>query len=426
MTQQLRFDSHAAFHQQVLRVTVAAAAFGLVAYVVRLVLSSTSDAMAVTGAAILAAVLGLAANPWQPGRRLMTGAFALGVGLVGSLCMFGLATAPRAYPWFGVMVFGAAIGLIAGRDLKDVRRFAVPLATALSVALAMWVKGVFEARLLLTDYVPTFIAEPAYAAAFGFLVSIGLLARQVRIERDRVSQAYDQIKGALSGEMADLCERAMTTYRRIVDALRDNGGDSAEPKLVKGVQNLLLKIVSLGRRWQEVERDASRTSASDLTERLSELDRKIAEATDAVARRQYEVARDALQAQLGYLRDISRSRERVLARVHAYLAALERVHLGVVNHQGADTAKFSDELQPILDDLDDMGAEIDIASEAITEASEIVVRARAEAPETAERSIDEAEADTDDPDPAADADTDTDASLDPEAALYRSAHRDGN
>ncbi len=441
MTKQLRFDNHAAFHGQVLRVTVVAAGLGLLGHIASRVMTlSGGGAIEVLKLTLIAALLGLAANPPKGRQWLGVGLMAGALSLIGALALQALATSPPVYPWFGVCVYGLAVGFIAGRDLRDYRRWVLPLATGLSVLLATWVKAVFIARLPLTDYVPSFLAEPIYGAAFGFLVATGLVARQLRFERDKVLAAFERIRGSLSGEILELCERGVATYRRTKEALRDreDQGVSNDPKLTRGVESLMLRIVALGRRWQEVEREANRTSADALTDRLAELEDKIAHAQDPVARRQYEKAKDALGAQLGYLRDISRNRERVTARVHNYLAALERLHLAVLNHQGADAAKFSDELQPLLDEIDDYGVEIDIASEALTEAAEVTSDvgsneerdegqespvALADASDASETPEDDAEASADDADEDAEASKEEAKAetTDPEVALQRGA-----
>jgi hypothetical protein len=135
------------------------------------------------------------------------------------------------------------------------------------------------------------------------------------------------------------------------------------------VERLVLEVFDMGRQWQEVERGAGRTSADELATRIESLDAKIGASTDEVARKQYQLARDALAAQLSYLTDISRNRERVMARAHNYLATLERLHLALWNHRGADAAKLADEVQPILDDIDDQGQEMAFATAAMSEAT---------------------------------------------------------
>jgi predicted nucleic acid-binding Zn-ribbon protein len=390
MSSRLHFGDHRAFHRQVIQLTLAGAALALIGFILSKIsghavfserglfdpggvfTAATSAGQLIWMVAIVAG-LGLAARPPERSKLPMTLALAVGFGLLGALVQRALVASPPVYPWFGMGVWGMAIGALAIRDLRDYRRFSVPLATGLTVVLATWVQQTYMAQLISVEYVPSFVAAPLQGALFGFLVGIGLVTRQLHVEHDHVSREFAQVKGQLSGEMLELAERAMTTYRRINEVLRDreDRGTPPDPKLIKAVTGLLMRVLELGRKWQEVEKEASRTSAEALTHRIDELDTKIDASKDRVARRQYEMARDALQAQLGYLRDISQNRERVLARVHNYLAALERLHLGVLNHKGADAAKFDANLGPMIDEIANIGQEMDVVAEALREVTDL-------------------------------------------------------
>lgn len=390
MANRLHFGDHGAFHRQVLRMTLAGAALGLLGFLLAKIsghamfsqrglftpdglFAADTNAVQVVWMMLIVATLGLVARPPAKTTALTAGLLAAGLGLVGALVHRALVASPPVYPWFGVGLWGMAVGVLAGRDLRDYRRFSLPLATGLTVLLATWVQLTYMAQLLSIEYVPSFVAAPLQGALFGFLAGIGLVARQIHFEHDRVAQEFAAVKEQLSGEMLDLAQRSLETYRRINEVLRDrkDRGTPPDPKLISAVDDLVLRILDLGRKWHEVEKEASRTSAGALVERIGELQGKIDKSQDKVARRQYEMARDALQAQLGYLRDISRSRERVVARVHNYLAALERLHLAVLNHRGADTAKFSAGLSPLIDEISNIGQEMDFASEAISEVAEV-------------------------------------------------------
>jgi hypothetical protein len=371
MSNPIRFQDHTAFHVQVLRVTLAAAAVSTVFYVVGLLVALNSRFSEVFLSSCVVAVLGIAANPPRREKAVAVGLVALGVGLLATLARLALSGSPGGYPWFGVGVSGLAVGILAGRDLQDFRRYVLPLGTAVTMALGTWVTGAFRDGVNFAAYVPPAVAEPMYGALFGFLVSIGLIVRQITVERDLVADTYDKVRPTLTGEMRDLSDRAVALYGRIKQVLRDRREKGAQTDaLGQVVRSLVLKVVHLGPRWNEVEREVGRTNPGDLAARIEGLERKIAETADDVARKQYRMAREALGGQLRYLQDIGTSRERVIARVHNYLATLERLHLAVLNHRGADAAKFSDEIQPILEEIDGLGHEMDFASDAIREAAE--------------------------------------------------------
>jgi hypothetical protein len=381
MSNPVRFQDHTAFHVQVLRVTLAGACLYALLYLLALATPLNTRVAETLILTLSAAALGLAALPPTRATLFSSVILALGLGLLGSLARQALGAPPRSYPWFGIGVYGLAIGIIASRDQKDFRRYLIPVASALSVALATYVVSAFRTGINFAGYVPPFLAEPGYGVVFGFLTSIALLGRQLSFERDAVTEAYDRVRPSLTGEMKELSDRAVELYGRIQQVLRDRGveGGPAE-SLTATVRNLVLKVVHLGPKWNEVEREVGKTSAADLAARIEGLEKKIAETSDDVARKQYRMAKDALSSQVRYLQDISRSRERVTARVHNYLATLERLHLAVVNHRGADAAKFVGEIQPILDEISNIGHEVDFASEAMREVTEVAEGGREPAP----------------------------------------------
>jgi hypothetical protein len=46
---------------------------------------------------------------------------------------------------------------------------------------------------------------------------------------------------------------------------------------------------------------------------------------------------------------------------------MERLRFAVINHRSADASRLATEVQPILDDLSDLGRDIDSSSEALAE-----------------------------------------------------------
>lgn len=228
MSNPIHFQDHGKFHMEVFRVTIAGAALSLLFYLAGLVLPTAGTVTQLLLLACSIATFGLAANPPARGSVISAVLLALGIGLLATLSRHALSMAPNAYPWFGVAVYGLALGVIAGRDLRDYRRYALPVATAMSVALATWVDAMFRAGANFTSYVPPFFAEPAHGALFGFLVSVGLLARQIVVTQDPVAEAFDEIKATLSGEMLELSKRAVVLYQRIQEVLKDRQEKGAE------------------------------------------------------------------------------------------------------------------------------------------------------------------------------------------------------
>ena len=105
---------------------------------------------------------------------------------------------------------------------------------------------------------------------------------------------------------------------------------------------------------------------------MESLEQRIANTEDEITRNQYEQAKAALAEQLRYIKDIGTSRERVLARMHNYLAAMERLRMAVINLESTNASRdAATDVQPLVTDLEKIGADMDSCSEALLEAERL-------------------------------------------------------
>jgi hypothetical protein len=102
---------------------------------------------------------------------------------------------------------------------------------------------------------------------------------------------------------------------------------------------------------------------------LAEVRGRLETTHDPVARGEFEKARDALVAQVDYVNEIARGRERAIARLTHQVATLERLRLAAVRHRSVDAARLGAELQPVVDELAEAGGEMDLAAEALRDAT---------------------------------------------------------
>jgi hypothetical protein len=166
-----------------------------------------------------------------------------------------------------------------------------------------------------------------------------------------------------TGEIGELLGRAQGAYREAVEAV----GEEA-PQVLSAANDLVMRMARFGRKWREVEREAQRSQPDLVLARLEQLDRKVLETSDPVARGEFERAREAVKAQVSYLAEIARGRERAVARLSHQVATLERLRLAAVRHRSVDAARLGAELQPVVEELQQAGGELDIEAEALSEA----------------------------------------------------------
>lgn len=339
---------------------------GLHASVARSVLAGGAAALvglflpAGSGAAAMALALGLAVavpRSWPSAAWAVLWACAAGAaaGLGGPVGMAGAALAVGASLARGVD--GRAKRLLAAGV------GALGAAAAGLIARAVDVSGVLAA-------LPQGLEALAAGAAGGLTVGVASIGRHVEREAPAIGSALDAELAGLpaEGELGELLERALAAHREAVAAL---GAGAPEARVA--ADELMAKMARFGRKWREIEADAARSLPEDVHARLALVERRIEATTDTFARAEFERAREALRAQLAYLDEIARGRERAVARLTHQVAMLERLRLAAVRHRSADAARLGAELQPMVDELSEAGGDLDLATEALSEATQLSV-----------------------------------------------------
>ena len=359
MSTSIRFREHEEFHRAALHMAVAGAGAGLAAHVAGLLFPAAAGLGGPIALALIAGAAAYGAAP--PARRIhLREILVVVLGIAAGAAALKLFAKTGPEPSLGAAVFALAFGALIARYL-GVRRFVVTLASAAGAALL--------ARFVLTSFVgaPAFATLPAWVtatisgAAFALVGVLGLLPRHLDLRHDRVGEAWGAAKDRLTGELGELTGRAMMVWNKVDQTLEPDAAAR------KAIEDSVLRLFEVARKWQSVEAESAPVPAEKLVARMDEIEAKIARTEDPVARGQYERARAALSEQLRYVNEIATSRERVVARMHHYLAAMERLRFAVINHRSADASRLSTEVQPILDDLESLGKEIDITAEAIGE-----------------------------------------------------------
>jgi hypothetical protein len=355
MTTTLTFRDHSDFHRAAVDMSVAGALAGLAAHVAGLAWPrfGTIDSPLGLGLVVAAVAIGADAPAIRFEVRGLLRLFALAA--VAGLGLSLVDGGPSA-----ALAFALPTALLLARGLED-KRFAIAVAAGLVATLC--------ARFVLTSLVrapaleplPDWLVAIGAGCAFGFVALLARLPRHIDLVRDRVADAYQRVRPTLAGEVAELADRAIDVWRRV------DGTLEADLPVRRAIEDSVLRLYEVAGRWQAIEADGARTPVEALVERMQQLDAKIDKTDDEVARTQYASARAALAEQIRDLREIATSRERVVARMHHYLAAMERLRFAVIKHRSADASRLSSEVQPILDDLRDLGAEIDLTSAALGE-----------------------------------------------------------
>lgn len=306
---EVRFADHSKFHRAAAGMVGASALLGLA-------LSPVTGLAPVVGG-LAGVALGATFAHGRPVWRLAPAMLA-----VGGILLFanhGLATSTLAPVLaVGSLVFGA--GLAVG--LRGVRGL-LSLALGATVALlATWTALRFDHAHALHAW-PTWLVSSLSATAMGIVGVLAMLPRHLAVTIDPVAAAVRRLPAGLPADVKDLCDRSVKIWTSTKHELR---ADEPGRGLVRdGVLKTLEVAVKTAKADGSGPRDA------DIQSRIADLDTRIAAATDAEAKAQYESARAALADQARYRESQKNSRERLVARMHNHVAAIEKFHLAATS-----------------------------------------------------------------------------------------------
>ncbi len=333
--------------------------------------------MYVAVAGPLAAILSVA----LPGGSTVTVAFAAAA--VAVAAMVSVAGLSRSRVISGALVTGLGGACLIAGSRWGAGNIA-PLLFALVVALPM-TAGLRGRKLLVSVVIGTGALLLARYAAIAVMSStelsslpvwgstalagvavsaasvLAFIPRHVEVVHDPIRTAHSELKGHVKGEIAELIERSNNLWTTTSEQLdRDDAN-------LQILQEAVLRMMQTAKRWTDAESTSPHTSALTLTERMEALDSRIEKSDDEVVIKQYEQARAALAEQMKYLTGISRNRDRVLARMHNYLAAMERMCLAVANLKSTNASRDAIDLAPLVENLEELGLDIDSCSTALRE-----------------------------------------------------------
>jgi hypothetical protein len=350
----LRFRDHEEFQRAALHMGAAGVLAGLVVHTAGLIDPALGPFTAPWAAAGLMAAAAFGAA--KPVARLQVRELGIIAG-VGAAVGMALAFLGGT---LGLAALAVGFGALIARGS---RRVALTLLWAGATALLS--RTVFLNLVAAADvaHVPMWVTAAATGGACTFVGVLGLLPRHLELGHDRVKEAFDACEGKLAGEVRDLANRGQAVWAKVETTVE------ADSPARRAIEDAVVRLCDVARRWSEVEADGARTSAEGLAQRMADITEKMERTDDGVAKEQYAQAHAALAEQLRYLKEIGTARERVIARMHHYLAAMERLRFAVIQHRSADASRLSSEVQPILEELSHIGealGEVERAQAAAT------------------------------------------------------------
>ena len=337
----IRFQDHASFHRASLAMVGGAAVSGIA-------LHSVSSM-----APLIGGIIGLAAGAaWAYGRpTLRFVAAAIAIVPIMLMTMAWASAIPQTAS-FVIAASVIALGVSIGGP-RGIKGALTVMLTALVVLVGMWCAMRF-ATARETAKVPAWLLGGISAAAMGMVGAFAMIPRHLKIATDPVATAVKNLPAGLDAEVKALCERSLAIWKSAKDDLADEGGKNL-------VRDGVLKTLEVGAKSADVK--VSGPSDAELARRMTELDAKIAMTSDAEAKTQYQAARAALDDQHRYREHIAKGKERLIARMHNHVAALEKFQLAATGLEAARNSANSTTVKQ----LEELSSDVAASGEALAE-----------------------------------------------------------
>jgi len=194
--------------------------------------------------------------------------------------------------------------------------------------------GTQVARVLATRLLQ--LAAPAIAIALVSGTVIALFAALASISAhlgllpDPVEARCEEVIAQLSGEFQALTSRALELYRQCGRSLALLPRELAREELARTLAATTRDTAELASHWAGVEAQLALGAEQELSSEAADLERSAQSAQDAIARRQLELAARSLREEAGSVHVLQVRRERIVARVKAQVALLERARVALI------------------------------------------------------------------------------------------------
>ncbi|WP_342380939.1 hypothetical protein NVS55_14800 [Myxococcus stipitatus] len=327
----LQLHHREAFERTVTRALVAGAGAGLLQLVTTRVGLPLPLAWLVPAAVVLACAQG---DKWD--RVLLGG---LGLALTAVPYFMGMA------PAWTVACSAAAAGSLLVRarlnekgvegQVAEARPTLVHLGLGALLGAGLTLAGVEIARVFSARLVdlatPALLAAGATGAILGLFVGLSSVAAHLALTADPVEARAEELIPRLAGDFRTQCERALALYRQCGQSLALLPREPAREELARTLARITRDAVELASEWAGVEAQLEERAQAELRAEREELERSAKASTDAVARRQLEAAAASLAEEVERLGELKLRRERILARLRAEVALLERARVALLS-----------------------------------------------------------------------------------------------
>ncbi|MDQ3266975.1 MAG: hypothetical protein M3Y59_25535 [Myxococcota bacterium] len=177
---------------------------------------------------------------------------------------------------------------------------------------------------------PPLIAAVLAGVVLALFVGLGSIAAHVALSADPVEARCEEVIPQLSGELKTLASRALTLYQQCGKSLAALPREPAREEMARTLGLMTREAVDLAAEWSGLETQLQSGAVQDLSAQQAELEASILTARDPVARQQLQLAASAIREEMAHLDELSLQRERVVAKLKAEVALLERARVALI------------------------------------------------------------------------------------------------
>ena len=268
-----------------------------------------------------------------------------------AMVLIGISSLLITSGYAALLGFGAAVGAAFAVGHRGLRAATSGLVGGLGAVLAFEVAFRVATAAELASVPASGLAAMA-GAAFALTMAVPLAWSHLELVGDVIARRYPEVRNATSGEIQELVIRGHGVWNQV----RDLPEDDPNRELLR---EAVLKLFDTAERWGTADAETQRDSEASLRERMESLMARIEATSDDQVKAEYQQAHGALAEQLKYLSGIKSNRERVVARLHNYLAAMERLRLAAINLKSTNATRDAADVAPMVESLEELGAIIE-------------------------------------------------------------------
>jgi hypothetical protein len=178
---------------------------------------------------------------------------------------------------------------------------------------------------------PVLLSAGLSGAVVGLFMGLSAISAHLALSADPVEARCEELLPRLSGDFRTLAERALTLYRQCGQSLAQLPREPAREELARSLARMTRDAVELASEWAGVEAQLEEHAHAELLAERDDLQRTARASTDAVARRQLELAAASLTEELERLDELRVRRERMVAKLRAEVAQLDRARVALLS-----------------------------------------------------------------------------------------------